>query len=229
MIQIKNVYKEYENGEKPLVVLNDISFTIADTDFVVILGPSGSGKSTLLNCISGLAKVQSGAILYDDVDITLLKDQELTEFRRKMTSFVFQSYFLMPSLTVLGNVKMGAHLAHNKKVHEIIERVGLAGKENKLPSELSGGERQRVSIARAIAKQPKILFCDEPTGALDEATGRNILNYIIESKQALGYAVVMVTHNENIAQLANKIIRMNSGKIIEIKENVPKKVAEIRW
>ncbi len=229
MIQINHVYKEYENGEKPLIVLNDISFTILDTDFVVILGPSGSGKSTLLNCISGLAKVQSGAILYDDVDITLLKDQELTEFRRKTTAFVFQSYFLMPSLTVLGNVKMGANLAHHQKVHEIIERVGLAGKENKLPSELSGGERQRVSIARAIAKQPKVLFCDEPTGALDEATGRNILNYIIENKQALGYAVVMVTHNENIAQLANKIIRMNSGKIIEIKENVPKTVAEIRW
>lgn len=229
MIQINHVYKEYENGEKPLIVLNDISFTILDTDFVVILGPSGSGKSTLLNCISGLAKVQLGAILYDDVDITLLKDQELTEFRRKTTAFVFQSYFLMPSLTVLGNVKMGANLAPHQKVHEIIERVGLAGKENKLPSELSGGERQRVSIARAIAKQPKVLFCDEPTGALDEATGRNILNYIIENKQALGYAVVMVTHNENIAQLANKIIRMNSGKIIEIKENVPKTVAEIRW
>ncbi len=229
MITIKNIYKEYENGDTPLVVLNHVSFEINDHDFVVILGPSGSGKSTLLNCISGLARVDQGSIFYDDVDITKLLDEELTELRRKETSFIFQSYYLMPSLTVLGNVKMGAHLAKNPHVMEIIERVGLSGKENKLPAQLSGGERQRVSIARAIAKKPKIMFCDEPTGALDEATGRSILKYIIENQKENGYAIVMVTHNENIALLANKVIRMNSGNIVEIKENRPLSVDEIRW
>lgn len=229
MIQIKNVYKEYENGEKPYVALNNVSFSIDKNDFIVILGPSGSGKSTLLNCISGLTRPNSGSIIYDDVDITKLDDVMLTKMRRDYTSFVFQSYYLMPSLTVLGNVKMGANLAKNEHIDEVIKMVGLSGKENKLPSELSGGERQRVSIARAIAKKPKIMFCDEPTGALDEQTGRSILKYIIQNQKENGYAIVMVTHNENIALLANKIIKMNSGSILEIMDNDPKTVDEIRW
>lgn len=229
MIQIKNVYKEYENGEEPYVALNNVSFSIDKKDFIVILGPSGSGKSTLLNCISGLARPNSGNIEYDGVDITSLDDTMLTKFRRDYTSFVFQSYYLMPSLTVRGNVKMGANLAKNDNIDEVIQMVGLSGKENKLPSQLSGGERQRVSIARAIAKKPKIMFCDEPTGALDEQTGRSILKYIIQNQKENGYAIVMVTHNENIALLANKIIKMNSGSIVEIIENTPKTVDEIRW
>lgn len=229
MIQITNVYKEYENGEKPYVVLNNVNFSIDKNDFIVILGPSGSGKSTLLNCISGLTRPDSGSIVYDGVDITTLDDAGLTKFRRDYTSFVFQSYYLMPSLTVLGNVKMGANLAKNANVDEVIEMVGLSGKENKLPAQLSGGERQRVSIARAIAKKPKIMFCDEPTGALDEQTGRSILKYIIQNQKENGYAIVMVTHNENIALLANKIIKMNSGCIVETIDNEPKTVDEIRW
>lgn len=229
MIEIKNIYKEYENGEEKLVVLNNISLKINENDFIVILGPSGSGKSTLLNAISGLTSVDKGSILYDNTDITKLNDKELTNLRKEYTSFVFQAYYLLPSLTVLQNIRLGADLANNKNISDIILNVGLSGKENKLPSELSGGERQRVSIARAIAKKPKIMFCDEPTGALDESTGRMILKYLIKNQKNNNYAMVMVTHNENIALLANKIVRMNSGKIIEIHENEPKEVDEIRW
>lgn len=174
MLKIKNLFKEYENGENPLAVLNDISLEIKDGEFIVVLGPSGSGKSTLLNAMSGLTAVKSGTIENDGVDITKLNQSELTLFRRKYTAFVFQSYYLMPVLTVKQNIKMGANLAGNKDYEEIIAHVGLKGKENRLPAELSGGERQRVSLARALAKRPKILFCDEPTGALDEATGRKI-------------------------------------------------------
>lgn len=229
MIEVKNIYKEYENGEESLIVLNNVSLKIENNDFIVILGPSGSGKSTLLNAISGLIKVDKGNILYDNVDITKLDDKKLTQLRREYTSFVFQSYYLLPNLTVLQNVKMGGDLIGNKNLIDIIENVGLKGKENKLPSELSGGERQRVSIARAIAKRPKVMFCDEPTGALDEATGRMILNYLIDNQKDNDYAMVMVTHNENIALLANKIIRMNSGKIVEVYDNIPQSVSEIRW
>ena len=229
MLEIKNVYKEYENGDEPLVVLNNVSLKINDGEFVVVLGPSGSGKSTLLNAISGLTNVKSGSIIYDGKDITKLNDKELTLFRREYTSFVFQSYYLMPTLTVMQNVRMGGNLVNNKNLQEIIEKVGLVGKENKLPSELSGGQRQRVSIARAIAKKPKVMFCDEPTGALDEQTGRMILDYLIKNHKENGYMMVMVTHNENIALLADKIIKMNSGKIVEVIENDPKDIKDIRW
>lgn len=229
MLEIKNVYKEYENGDEPLVVLNNVSLKINDGEFVVVLGPSGSGKSTLLNAISGLTNVKSGSIVYDGKDITKLNDKELTLFRREYTSFVFQSYYLMPTLTVMQNVRMGGNLVNNKNLQEIIEKVGLVGKENKLPSELSGGQRQRVSIARAIAKKPKVMFCDEPTGALDEPTGRMILDYLIKNHKENGYMMVMVTHNENIALLADKIIKMNSGRIVEVIENDPKDIKDIRW
>ncbi|NLE03537.1 MAG: ABC transporter ATP-binding protein [Crenarchaeota archaeon] len=229
MLKIRNLLKEYENGENPLIVLNDISLDIDDGEFVVVLGPSGSGKSTLLNAISGLTDVKSGQIEYDGIDITKLSESELTSFRRGYTSFVFQSYYLMPVLSVKQNIKMGANLTHNKNVEDIIDNVGLRGKENRLPSELSGGERQRVSIARAIAKKPKVMFCDEPTGALDEATGRMILKFLIANQKKEGYTMIMVTHNENIAELSNKIIRMNSGKITGVFDNSPKTVDEIRW
>lgn len=229
MLKIKNLFKEYENGENPLAVLNDISLEIKDGEFIVVLGPSGSGKSTLLNAMSGLTAVKSGTIENDGVDITKLNQSELTLFRRKYTAFVFQSYYLMPVLTVKQNIKMGANLAGNKGYEEIIAHVGLKGKENRLPAELSGGERQRVSLARALAKRPKILFCDEPTGALDEATGRKILKYLIDNQKREGYTMIMVTHNENIALLADKIIRMNSGKIVGVFPNRPQTVEEIGW
>lgn len=229
MLKVNNIYKSFKNKEIETKVLKNISFEINDGEFVVILGPSGSGKSTLLNCISGLEKVDEGTIEYNDIDITKLNDKELTLFRRNNTAYIFQAYYLMPSLSVLMNVKMGANLSNNGDVMPYIDAVGLKGKEKKLPSQLSGGEQQRVSIARALAKKPKILFCDEPTGALDEETGRSILKYLISLQEKEKFTVIMVTHNNNIANLAHKIINVNSGKIISIKENTPMSVDEIGW
>lgn len=229
MIKIKDLKKSYQNGEVINPVLKGINLTVEDGEFVVILGPSGCGKSTLLNCISGLEKADAGSICYDEVDILTLKDKELTEFRRKTTAFVFQNYYLLNSLSVAANIKMGANLSSNKDIQPIIEAIGLKGKENTYPSKLSGGEQQRVSIARALAKNPSVLFCDEPTGALDEETGRTVLKYLISLQKERKFTIIMVTHNQNIAFLAQKIIKMNSGNIAEVIQNQPKTVDEIGW
>lgn len=229
MIKVDKLRKSYQNGEVVNNVLKGIDFIIEDGKFVVILGPSGCGKSTLLNCISGLEKVDSGAICYDEVDIVKLSDKELTDFRRKTTAFIFQNYYLMNALTVSSNIKMGANLSEMKDIQPMINAVGLSGKENAYPSQLSGGEMQRVSIARALAKRPKVLFCDEPTGALDEETGRNVLKYLVKLQKEQKFTIIMVTHNQNIAFLAHKIIKMNSGNILSITDNQPKTVDEIGW
>ena len=229
MIKIENLHKAYQNGEVVNPVLKGLDFTIEEGEFVVILGPSGCGKSTLLNCISGLETVDKGAICYDGADIVQMSDRELTQFRRTTTAFIFQNYYLMPSLSVAANIKMGANLAATKDIQPIIDAVGLSGKENAYPSQLSGGQLQRVSIARALAKNPRVLFCDEPTGALDEDTGRTVLKYLVALQKEKKFTIVMVTHNQNIAFLAQKIIRMNSGKLVSITENQPKTVDEIGW
>lgn len=232
MIKVNNIQKSYNNGEVVNKVLKGLNFEIEDGKLVVILGPSGSGKSTLLNCISGLEKVDSGDIYYDNIDITKMDDNQLTLFRRNNVAFIFQSYYLMSSLTVEKNIEMGENLSeerNTKNIQSCIEAVGLKGKEKKYPSQLSGGEQQRVSIARALAKEPKILFCDEPTGALDEETGRLILKYLVKLQKEKHFTIIMVTHNQNIANLAHKIIRMNSGKILSITDNTPKTVDEIGW
>jgi putative ABC transport system ATP-binding protein len=197
---------------------------------VVILGASGSGKSTLLNVISGLEHAEGGEIIYDGNDITTLSDSRLTEFRKKNIGFIFQQYYLLPNMDVAKNVKMGADLAANKEYRTIIEAVGLGNKLHKYPSELSGGEQQRVSVARALAKKPKVLFLDEPTGALDEQTGRQVLDYISKLQNEYGFTIVMVTHNLNIAEMAKTVIKMNSGRISEIYSNDTQKNAyEIGW
>ncbi len=230
MIQITNLTKTYANGESSLYALDHVSAEIRSDDFVVILGPSGSGKSTFLNAVSGLEPPDGGSIRYDEVEIVGLADKELTRFRREKTAFVFQAYYLLPTLNVEGNIKMGANLAGNKDFSDIIAAVGLTGKEKRLPHQLSGGEQQRVSIARALAKAPAVLFCDEPTGALDEATGRQILEYLVRLQKEKGLCVVMVTHNANLAPVATKIIRMNSGRIVDITENkTQKRVDELLW
>ena len=215
MIQLKNVHKSYGQTK----VLKGIDLQIQDQDDVVILGPSGSGKSTLLNVLSGLEKVDEGHILIQGQDLSQLTDAQLTAFRREKIAFIFQQYYLLPNLTVRQNVKMGADLANNHDFLQIIEDLGLGDKLDKYPSELSGGEQQRVSIARALAKKPEILFLDEPTGALDEETGRKILDYIWELKEKLGFTLIMVTHNQNIADMARTIIRVNSGKITQVVTN----------
>lgn len=230
MIEAKDLTKYYGSGENRFQVLKNISLQIQDGDYVVILGASGSGKSTLLNVISGLERPESGEIRYDNEDITTFSDNRLTVFRRKNIAFIFQQYYLLPHMDVAKNVKMGADLAANKEYRTIIEAVGLGNKLHKYPSELSGGEQQRVSVARALAKKPKVLFLDEPTGALDEQTGRQVLDYISRLQTEYGSTIVMVTHNLNIAEMANTVIRMNSGRISEIYTNDTQKTAyEIGW
>ncbi len=229
-VEIENITKSYVNGGREAEVLKGIDLTIDDGEFAVILGASGSGKSTLLNVISGLERPSSGTVKYDGEDICLLSDKELTEFRRKSVGFIFQQYYLLPNMTVEKNVRMGAELAGNKDYKSIIEAVGLADMLNKYPGALSGGEQQRVSVARALAKKPNVLFLDEPTGALDEATGRQVLDYICKLHKELSFTMIMVTHNLNIAEMADRVIVMNSGVINDSYKNQSVKTAyEIGW
>lgn len=226
MIRLKEICKSYNGRE----VLKGIDLEIADRDYLVILGASGSGKSTLLNVLSGLEKPDSGHVYYGEEDLSQLTEGQLTAFRRANIAFIFQQYFLLPNLTVEQNVKMGANLAGNQDYVRILEALGLGDKLQHYPSQLSGGEQQRVAIARALAKRPRVLFLDEPTGALDEATGRQILAYISSLQEELGFTLVMVTHNTNIAQMAKTVVHINSGQIQSIETNSqPKTAYEIGW
>ena len=226
MITAKNIKKKYNDQE----VLRGIDLKIDENEFVVILGASGSGKSTLLNILSGLEKSDSGEVVYDNESISDYSEKQLTKFRKDKIGFVFQQYYLLNNLTVEQNVKVGANLADNKEYVDIIKDLGLEDKLSKYPNELSGGEQQRVSIARALAKKPTVLFLDEPTGALDEETGRKILEYLLKLKDKSHFTMIMVTHNENIAELSNKIIHVGSGRVTSIEENhIPKSVEEIGW
>ncbi len=228
MICVKDLVKTYKGGA--VKVLKGISLDICDGEFVVITGASGSGKSTLMNVLSGLEKPDSGSIVYDGDNISEMNEQQLTVFRRKKVGFIFQHYYLLSNLNVIQNVKMGADLTGNKDYNEIIEKVGLTAKCKNRISELSGGEQQRVSIARALAKKPNYLFLDEPTGALDESTGRNVLDYIVRLQRENGFTMILVTHNLNIAEMADTVIKMNSGEICVRYKNTTKKSAyEIGW
>lgn len=230
MIRAKQIIKSYGTSQNAYPVLKGINIDIPEGTFMVILGASGSGKSTLLHILSGLECPDSGSVIYQNQDITQLSDQERTAFRKDTVGFIFQQYHLLPHLTVEKNVQMGADLVKNSAYHELIQAVGLQDKIKSYPSELSGGEQQRVAIARALAKKPKVLFLDEPTGALDEQTGRNILQYISELHQQWGFTMIMVTHNENIAEMADQVVIMNSGKITQVKSNPsPKHAYEIGW
>ena len=226
MIIAKDIKKKYNDQE----VLRGIDLKIDKNEFVVILGASGSGKSTLLNILSGLEKSDSGEVVYDNESISDYSEKQLTKFRKDKIGFVFQQYYLLNNLTVEKNVKVGANLANNKEYIDITKELGLEDRLSKYPNELSGGEQQRVSIARALAKKPTVLFLDEPTGALDEETGRKILEYLLKLKDKSHFTMIMVTHNENIAELANKIIHVGSGRVTSIVENhKPKSVEEIGW
>ncbi len=230
MIEAHNIVKYYGTGETRFPVLKNISLQINDGDFIVICGASGSGKSTLLHVLSGLERPDSGSLCYGELELSSLSDAKLTEFRRQNVGFIFQQYYLLPHMSVEKNVRMGADLARNRDWHEMIAAVGLNGKQKKYPSELSGGEQQRVAVARALAKKPHVLFLDEPTGALDEQTGRQVLDYICQMQKAQKFTMIMVTHNQNIAEMANTVIRMNSGKITQMYQNQMVKTAyEIGW
>ena len=218
MIIAENIVKTYKNGN--VKVLKDVSLQFENGEFAVILGASGSGKSTLMSVLSGLERPDSGKIEYDG----------LTQFRKREVGFIFQQYYLLAHLNVDKNVRLGADLAGNKDYRRILDKVGLSDKLKSYPSELSGGEQQRVCIARALAKNPSTLFLDEPTGALDEATGRNVLDYIVKLQKDSGFTMIMVTHNANIAEMADTVINMNSGKVVSsCKNSSPKGAFEIGW
>lgn len=230
MIDIKDITKYYGTGESRFQVLKGLSLQIEKGSFAVVLGASGSGKSTFLNVISGLERPDGGSVSYDGKEITALSDSQLTRFRRKKVGFIFQQYYLLPNMNVEKNVRMGADLASNKEYEAIISAVGLGEKKKKYPGELSGGEQQRAAVARALAKRPEILFLDEPTGALDEETGRLVLDYICKLQKEYGFTIVMVTHNENIAEMADTVIKINSGKLSRIYRNeIQKNAYEIGW
>ena len=230
MIRLTGIKKSYGRGENQNQVLKGIDLCVRAGEFVVVTGASGSGKSTLLNVTSGLERADAGSVEYDGRDIEALSDKERTRFRRQNIGFVFQQYYLLPHVSVEKNVQMGADLVGNRDYLSLIEAVGLLEKRRKKPTELSGGEQQRVSIARALAKKPKVLFLDEPTGALDEGTGRQVLSLIERLQREGKFTVIMITHNQNVADMADEVIRMNSGRIVEQRRNSLKKTAyEIGW
>ena len=230
-IIVKDVSKVYgENSNK--VIANDaISFDINEGEFVVILGPSGAGKSTLLNIMGGMDNASKGSINVFGKEIVGLSEDELTKYRREDIGFVFQFYNLIPNLTVLENVELAGQIVKQPKdAIEILKLVGLENRLNNFPSQISGGEQQRVAIARAIAKNPKLLLCDEPTGALDYKTGKNILNilknYSVDEKKT----VIIITHNSSIAEAADKVIEIYDAKVKKVTQNTnPKSIDEIEW
>lgn len=215
MISIKNVIKKYRSGSEEIAALGGISAEIRTGEFTVILGPSGSGKSTMLNMLGGMDRPTSGQILINGEDISGLSEKKLTDYRRKNVGFVFQFYNLVENLTAYENVGIAAELNGNtgKAANALIE-VGLEKRMKSFPNQLSGGEMQRVAIARAVAKSPKLLLCDEPTGALDVATGEMIFELLKKYSQNNDTAVVVVTHNPDIAKIADHVIRLRDGKIV---------------
>ncbi|HHD2752572.1 TPA: ABC transporter ATP-binding protein [Clostridium perfringens] len=231
MITLENVFKTYRTGDVETHALRGVSLSINDGEFIVILGPSGSGKSTLLNVISGLDNITSGSIKFNGKEISKYKEDKLTEFRRDNLGFIFQQYNLLQNLTVYENIQMGADLSKNPlDINETLKHVGLENSKDKYPSQLSGGQQQRVSIARSVVKNPSIMFCDEPTGALDEETAKQVLNLLQKLNKELKTTTVIITHNPSIANMADTVIRMNSGKIEEIYKNKEKLTAnELKW
>ena len=229
LYKLENVTKKYKNNEN--YALNKVNLEIEEGEIVVILGPSGSGKSTMLNILSGIDNVTKGKVFFKDKDITKLKEKELTRYRKDNLGFIFQSYNLVPNLTIRENVELGSELSDNPlDINEIIKEVELLNHMNKYPYQLSGGQMQRVAIARALVKNPSVLFCDEPTGALDEKTGKNVLKLLQDINKKYHTTMIIVTHNPSIADMANKVIKMNSGEVKEIYINKKTKEAlDLRW
>lgn len=231
IVEMKNVVKAYQVGDREMRALNGVDLSLEEGKFIVILGPSGAGKSTLLNMLGGLDSPTSGTIIVDGKDISTLSNNELADYRAAKVGFVFQFYNLIPTLSVLENVAMVKEIAENPlSAKQMLEEVGLLQHMRKFPSELSGGEQQRVSIARALAKNPKILLCDEPTGALDSDTGVLVLKLLLKMARSYGKTIIIVTHNQNIAKMADVVINVKNGKIksYEEQEN-PMSADEVEW
>lgn len=229
--KFENVTKIYTSGEHELYALDGVDLKLDEGNFIVILGPSGAGKSTLLNMLGGLDSPTSGKIIVSGKDISTLSQNELADYRAKTIGFVFQFYNLIPTLTVYENVALVSEIAPDAmNAKEMLREVGLLDHLKNFPSELSGGEQQRVSIARALAKNPKIILCDEPTGALDSGTGIMVLKLLLSMAKTYGKTIVVVTHNQNIAKIADVIVHVKNGKITSYEEqNKPMSVDEVEW
>lgn len=231
LIEFKNVTKDYKIGEVPIKALNGVDFSINEGEFVVILGASGAGKSTILNILGGMDTASSGKVTVGSQDITSFNEKKLTGYRAEKVGFVFQFYNLIPNLNALENVEFATEVCKNHlDAKEILNKVGLKNRIKNFPSQLSGGEQQRVAIARAVAKNPSLLLCDEPTGALDYVTGKSVLKLLQDLNSETKKCVVLVTHNSAIAPMADKIIRVKSGKIESVTVNEHKQSVEgIEW
>ncbi|NRS17335.1 ABC transporter ATP-binding protein [Brevibacillus sp. HB1.4B] len=231
LIEFKKVTKEYKIGEVPIKALNGVDFSIAEGEFVVILGASGAGKSTILNLLGGMDMATSGQVFVGDQEITRFNEKKLTQYRGEKVGFVFQFYNLIPNLNALENVEFATEVCKNHlDAKEILHKVGLQNRMKNFPSQLSGGEQQRVAIARAVAKNPLLLLCDEPTGALDYVTGKSVLKLLQDLNKETKKCVVLVTHNSAIAPMADKIIKVKSGMIESVTMNREKQSVEgIEW
>jgi len=230
-IEFNNIVKEYTAGETKIRALDDASFTVEKGELAVILGSSGAGKTTALNILGGMDTPTSGQLLIDGKDISKYNKKQLTGYRRTDIGFVFQFYSLVPNLTALENVELAAQVCKDSlDASETLDKVGLSERKSNFPSQLSGGEQQRVSIARALAKNPKLLLCDEPTGALDYNTGKQILQLLQDTCRKENITVLLITHNSALAPMADRLIRFKSGKVVEITCNDnPTPIAEIEW
>ncbi|HAP2760734.1 TPA: ABC transporter ATP-binding protein [Enterococcus faecalis] len=230
-IEVKNEYKRYQMGETTITANDGISFEVEKGEVAVILGPSGAGKSTVLNILGGMDSCDEGEIIIDGTDIAQFSEKQLTTYRRNDVGFVFQFYNLVPNLTAKENVELASQIvADALDSTNVLQSVGLGERLDNFPAQLSGGEQQRVTIARAIAKKPKLLLCDEPTGALDYETGKQILTILQNTARETGTTVLIITHNSAIAEMADRLIRINDAKVREMTVNdQPKLVAEIEW
>lgn len=231
LMKVENISKNYQMGEVTVKALDNVDLELYEEEFVVILGPSGSGKSTLLNILGGMDSPTEGRVLVRDEEITNFNDRRLTGYRRDKVGFVFQFYNLMANLTARENVELATEICKDAlNIDEIMEEVGLGERKDHFPSQMSGGEQQRVAIARAVAKNPLILLCDEPTGALDFKTGILILTLLHKINRIFKKTVIIITHNMAIGDMADRVVKMRSGKIIEIKENSnPVPPERIEW
>lgn len=230
-IEFNHISKIYQTGETTIKALDDASFFVEEGEFAVILGTSGAGKTTALNILGGMDVATDGQILVDGNDITAYNHKQLVGYRRTDIGFVFQFYNLVPNLTALENVELAVQVCKDAlDAGETLEKVGLTERKNNFPAQLSGGEQQRVSIARALAKNPKLLLCDEPTGALDYNTGKQILQLLQDTCRKEKITVLLITHNSAIAPMADRLIRFKSGKVVEMTKNEnPVSIADIEW